>query len=182
MTQPDGTAIGLFRIEDMKLGRQWVPAVAMFGGKVNSADRDWRETAAREFVEETGGLLDQSKITNHIATFHGTMEQSVYVPESKYQVMFYPVSPDQHDLISNLPAQYWEAFNGQIVKWSRAATRLICIQLICHPERGWQIAETIDQQGNGVIPIKVELNGALKRMQLRDLALDADLVQGCQAE
>jgi len=86
--------------------------------------------------------LDQCDITNRIAMFQGTKEQSIYVPESKYQVMFYPVSPDQHDVISNLHAQYWEDPHGQIVEWSRAATRLVCIQLVRHPDRGWQIAET----------------------------------------
>lgn len=37
--------------------KKWRRGLAMFGGKVQQEDADWLETAAREFAEETGGLV-----------------------------------------------------------------------------------------------------------------------------
>jgi len=166
VVRSDGTTWGLFQIEDMKKPEGWVPAVAMFGGKVSTGDRDWRATAAREFAEETGGLLDEYDICDRIANSTGQSALSVYVPESKYQVMFYPVPTEYHDVVEGLPDKYHQTFKGNIVKWSRAATRLLCIQLLYDPERGW----TADQHG-GELPNKVELNGALSRLMLVSLEM-----------
>jgi 8-oxo-dGTP pyrophosphatase MutT (NUDIX family) len=60
MTSKSDVSCNLSRqIEDIRVEgtKKWRRGLAMFGGKVQQEDADWLETAAREFAEETGGLV-----------------------------------------------------------------------------------------------------------------------------
>jgi len=163
----DGDEIwALLQVEDMQVKPgEWKPALAMFGGKVDAADKDWRMTAARELGEETGGLVDGTDVMESMREYTGPTveaelraEFSVYVPESKYQVMFWMVPSELHKTMLELPATYEDAFHGTIVKWTRAARRLQWVRLT-RDHGTW----AIEQNQSTQLPLKVELQGALKR-------------------
>ena len=52
-------SVMITQVEDVRIEgtKKWKPGLALFGGKVQEEDADWLETTAREFAEETGGLV-----------------------------------------------------------------------------------------------------------------------------
>lgn len=169
----EGDAVwALLQVEDMfdEESGSWKPALAMFGGKVGGEDKDWLHTAAREFMEETGGLVgDLNKgIPQKMANFVVDDEDDAfaytkYLEYSKFQVLFYPVT-DPSDLkrMRDLPGRYAKAFKGEVsADWTRAAVRLESVLLRRDAEAGWA-AYDYNTGARHHLPLKVPLLMALK--------------------
>lgn len=162
----------LFQVEDMlneETGK-WSAALAMFGGKVGPSDTDWLHTAAREFTEETGGLVGDVEhgIPRKMALFVADDEDDAfrytkYLEYSKFQCLYFPVSdPEDMELMRALPEKYTETFKGEVSKdWTRAATRLEPVLLVRDEEAGWKVCDIQTRQPH-TLPLKVPLAMALK--------------------
>ena len=129
------TATGEVRVllgeEDMHYDQEWTPALAILGGKVDSTDRHWMTTVARELKEETGGLLS-SEALERVSSFDPKSAlYSTYLPPAKYQVVVYPVDAQDRDEWESLPERYALAFGGKLPEdcRSRSATKLHWVAL-----------------------------------------------------
>ena len=191
--QTGSSVYALLQIEDLKTARGWEPALAMFGGKVSAGDKDWTHTAVREMGEECGAgdsataiafeplrqLVTSVRTISDLPNLHGA--SSVWVPESKYEVLFLPVE-DLPELL-DLPILYWEEFHGRNSNdihrgdWSRAAYSLVWVELDFNPGCCHITTRNLDDvvsPGEGqtrdaarfprpwALPHKVELQGALR--------------------
>jgi hypothetical protein len=134
-----GELMVLLPEEDMNIAgdfsskRIWSPALGVLGGKVDAKDSHWLATVARELNEESAGLLSASAIA-HVATFDARKEGwpdeglsafTAYLPDSKYQVLFYPVVDAVKDEWVTLPQRYEAAFSGAMSgDLQRSATKM----------------------------------------------------------
>lgn len=119
-------------------GAQWMPALALFGGKVDRADTHWLGTVARELNEETGGLLSTHALED-VESFDPRLgawsdraaRMSTYVPTAKYQAAFYPVPEAHAQEWLTLPARYAKRFGGELPDGARerSATRLHWVEM-----------------------------------------------------
>ena len=135
----NGELAALLPEEDMNVAgdytsrKIWAPALGLFGGKVDQTDSHWLATAARELNEETAGLLSPLAIA-HVADFdprsegwpdEGNSLFCAYLPECKYQVVYYPVPDAFRQEWISLPQRYEEAFRGApSADLQRSATKL----------------------------------------------------------
>ncbi|KNC73906.1 hypothetical protein SARC_13533 [Sphaeroforma arctica JP610] len=113
----------LYQVEDMFKPQEnaWVPSLAMFGGKVALNDEDWRHTAAREFQEEVGYILGdkESGVPKKMSEFSRTevdvaKAYTSYLAISKYQLLEYPIEPEDIDAFLQLPKEYWNKYKGEV--------------------------------------------------------------------
>eukprot|EP01134_Creolimax_fragrantissima_P002357 CFRG2357T1 len=162
----------LLQVEDMFVPEtnEWVPSLAMFGGKVALHDSDWRFTAAREFQEEVGKILgDTDKgIPHKICTFSRcdpvcASGYTTYLEDSKYQMLAYPIEDCDIQSWVDLPKHYWEKFKGKVAKdWSRAATRIEPVVLERVNNR-WHVRNIWTGEPHE-LPLKVIQKAALKEV------------------
>jgi len=94
--------------------------VAAFGGKVEQSDAHWCDTVAREFLEETGGLLPEEALQAvRACRSTGTDEDTTYVAAAKFQMLFYPIPEGHVVLFEELIAAYHHKFQGKVVPGRR---------------------------------------------------------------
>ena len=148
--------------EDMRSqegsSREWTPALAIVGGKVDGGDMHWLgSTVVREVREETGGLLSAEAV-QHCADFDprcidalpSDKAFSFYVPFSKYQVVVYPVPRHLESEWLALPARYAEAFGGLVPPppAARSANKLHWVQLIDEEASRLNSHNRFDEEGS----------------------------------
>ncbi len=178
----DGALWALFQVEDTfdNKNREWHPSLSMFGGKVSRLDADWLCTAAREFSEETGGLVGnmtegiparmmQFQVDEKLAS-----DYTKFIEEAKFQCLYYPISKDDVSRMLELPARYTETFKGTVSQdWSRSATSLELVLLKRNGDKGWDVYDS--KNGNPYsLPIKPPLNFALSIGEFPIRSLEAE--------
>ena len=116
---------------DFHRPKVWVPALGLFGGKVDQRDTHWQVSMAREVQEELGGLLSPGALRRAMdfdprqVGWPRSHMFSTYLPSAKYQVLYYPVPWEDRDEWAALPQRYEAAFGGTVSSdLSRSATKL----------------------------------------------------------
>jgi 8-oxo-dGTP pyrophosphatase MutT (NUDIX family) len=127
----------------------WEPGLGLLGGKVDVDDGHWLVTAHRELNEETAGLLSSSALADVLAfdprdeAWSCALASSfcAYLPQSKYELLYYPVPEAHAEEWRCLPQRYAE-FGGTISEdRRRSAQKLHWVTIHCEASGAPRLSE-----------------------------------------